>query len=213
MVIQCYWCGKDKEIADKEFKRQIKKGRGKFFCSLSCGGQYRNSIYNPTRPVIDKICPECGKPFKTKDIARQPTFCSRLCASKGSVTELRQQAAIKVGLQNSVNFVHTQQGTLKKREAWKYAQLELTLQSMNKLYEFEFCFDNMQDFIYDLALFTEKLIIEFDSNYHNWSKQQIVDKQKEEFAQSQGWKVIRIATDSNCVIEPDCIAHLFPPAN
>lgn len=76
---------------------------------------------------------------------------------------------------------------------------------MNVAYEFEYLVDK---YIFDLALFDYKIFIEFDSDYHNSTDQQIIDMDKEQTAQRIGWKVIHISTDSNKVIDVSLISSL-----
>lgn len=207
MLVQCYTCDADKEIPDKEFRRQIKNGRTRFFCSRSCACKYGNDVHNRINPIIEKTCPACGSIFQTKSGAKEKTFCCRSCASKGSVNETRREAARVAGFSNIANLI-TMQQILKKREAWKYVNIEELLKQQNADYEFEFCFEERSNYIYDLAVKNLKTIIEFDSSYHNYNKQQ--DEQKDQYAETQGWKLIRIATDSACVIPTDSLEGIFP---
>ncbi len=81
-MIECGYCGKAKVILLAEFKRQKKKGRELFYCSLSCAGRMANG---PRRKsLVGKVCPLCDDVFTTKWGKTGATFCSRSCASRGS---------------------------------------------------------------------------------------------------------------------------------
>jgi len=202
--IECYWCGAVVKKRNAEIKRQIRKGRKFFFCSLSCGANYRNSIRNDKLIEVTKECLYCRKKFKSNTGAKAASYCSRSCASKGSMNEYRRNRQSEGGKANAKNLLDVSI-TLKKREFWKYEQIKKLLDFLGKDYEFEY---RINDNIYNLALFEEKILIEFDGRYHNAIKQKNIDKNKEKVASQSGWEVKRVNTTANSVIPPDCI-HAF----
>jgi very-short-patch-repair endonuclease/YHS domain-containing protein len=188
-IITCRWCGKQAKKPKKEINRWKRMGRNYFFCSLKCSAKYNASLTK--NKVIQKYCPVCGNKFKTNDGAKSATFCSRGCASRGSVTKYRRQKAIESGKKNSSNLISIEE-TLRKREFWKYKSLG---QFLEKQYcgdhEFEFRFPNTK-YICDLALKDDQIIVEFDGREHSFSSQKKIDEERDTFIEKMGWDVVRI---------------------
>jgi very-short-patch-repair endonuclease len=195
--LRCANCGVLFKKPLKEFTRQTKRGRSKFFCSLSCAANKLNEKRKAS--LIIKICPVCNSKFDTLRNRKESTFCSRSCASKGSVTELRREVARRNGLttNNLKNLISTEEA-LKIREDWKYVDLKEFLDKSNRYYSFE---HKVGNYIYDLALFDSRLLVEFDSPYHNGDKQKAIDKLKDLNAISSGWAIKRIPVRSNSKIK------------
>ncbi len=193
--LRCNWCEEQFTKQLKEVTRQRKKGRNVFYCSPSCaakkGNEHRKS------PEIEKKCPFCNSIFKTITNKHEATFCSRSCASAGSVTDYRRYRARQIGLASVENNLISPEEALKKREAWKYVNVKKSLESLNENFEFEY---RMEDYIYDLALLDRKVFIEFDGPDHDGSVQIEKDLLKNEVANKNGWQVQRIVVDSNSVI-------------
>lgn len=178
ITLKCLNCGNffEKELA--EYKRQMKKGNHNFFCNNSCSAKYNNQKLK--KQDIEKICPVCQKKFITKTGVKQKTFCCRSCASKGSVNEKRRQAgkqATKNNFSPETYSIERVQNLLRHRENWKYKKIQEYLDNLDILYEFEYIIEN---YIYDLALIDEKVIIEFDGKEHNIN----YDRPKEEIAKN-----------------------------
>jgi len=194
MNMKCAWCGKDFVLRNAEYNRAIKMGRHYFFCSLSCVARYRN-ISNPCRrrPVI-KTCPVCNKEFGAMTGSKSATFCSRSCASRGSITGKRRRTAKRVGLANArnMNTAEAKAASLRSREWWKYNDLAIVLGAIGESHTFEFPIkvDEHIYYVFDLALHSRKILVEFDGEYHRYSKEQ--DTQKDKIAQEQGWRVLRV---------------------
>ena len=125
--LECGWCGTLFEKEKGEVNRQIRKGRKSFFCSLSCGAKWHNAQRDDLKEEIEKRCPVCKEPFKTMTGAKSSTFCSRSCASKGSMSEERRHAQSLGGKQTSENL-NSPSDTLKKRESWKYIRVRALLE-------------------------------------------------------------------------------------
>lgn len=200
----CPICNKKFNKETAEIKRQLnKRENAEFYCSKTCANigahlKQKNSI-------ITKICPICGKEFKTNNGAKQATFCSRSCASKGSVNENRRNAGKYAAKLNFTKDTHSPdkiQKIMKNRENWKYIELKKFLDFCNKKYEFEYLIDK---FIYDLVLFDEKLIIEFDGPEHTYLNEQ----EKENTAKANGYEMIRIKTKPNIVIQPSVLYSII----
>lgn len=133
--IICVNCGKSHLIDLGEYNYQIRRGRKNFFCSNVCSGQYNNA--RNKKPIIKKICEHCGSEF---DCSTPYTkrFCSRSCASAGSVTERRLEGNRKGGLNcKEGHDAYAIQKLLKVREAWRYTELTALLNSFNIEHEFE----------------------------------------------------------------------------
>jgi len=167
--IICAWCGKQVEKVKSELNRQRAKGRHYFFCSGSCSAFYNNRATGHKVYPIDKVCPVCNKIFTTNTGARSATFCSRSCASKGSVNENRRRAA-KKGRENLIYGIKSIALAMKSREAWKYKELKKFLIYKEINHEFE---EIVENFIRDLVLWDKKLIIEFDGPDHKYRKNSI----------------------------------------
>jgi very-short-patch-repair endonuclease len=185
----CAWCGKDFLRERKDVDRYIRIGRNYFFCSQQCTNRYKGDTWR--KPDVLKVCPVCGDTFLTRQTRKEATFCSRGCASRGSVTEYRRQKARKMGYINIQN-------TLKLTQAQKYKKLSHYLKHKNVAHEFEY---RVKDFIFDLALFDNRTLIEFDGKEHKYdSERKRLDTIKDTQAQSNGWNVIRIPIESNITI-------------
>ena len=198
--LMCSWCNNDFTILTKEYKRQIKKGRMSFFCSLSCAAKKRNAERPDRRVLVEKICPHCKNKFTTLTGSKTSTFCSRSCASAGSVTEKRR--SFQKGMGGMVKNLIPPEKTLLLREGWKYTELKLYLEFHNEPFEFEFRLD---DYIFDLALPDKFIFVEFDGSYHSSKEQSEIDITKDIFAESNGWKVIKKKVQSNTVINPNAL--------
>lgn len=204
--LMCGWCGKSIKVLKGEYTRQVKKGRKFFFCNNSCAAKKINAERPNRRILVKKICPHCKKKFTTRTGCKSATFCSRSCASAGSMTEKRRAAQRKGGKEKIENLIPPEE-TLLLRESWKYKKLKSFLEFCNETFEFEYRLDN---YIYDLAFPKKSIFIEFDGICHNSKEQSETDKKKDLFANKSGWKVIRKKVLSNTVINPDI---LYPILN
>jgi len=142
--VKCTWCGKIIVKQKKEYTRQVKNHgeQVNWFCDRTCSVCYGNAI-RPDRVVdIEKSCEHCGVSFITNTGHHSTMFCSRSCASAGSVTDLRRQSAKKMGIANGkANLLHTIDvisAAMKSREAWKYAELKEYLEVHSVPFEFEY---------------------------------------------------------------------------
>ena len=129
----CALCSKefDKRLID--YTRAFDEGRRDFYCSRKCAGIAINAKRNKWVREIRK-CPVCGKEFETEyskgytgnNVFKKngATFCSRSCASKGSVTEYRSSKARDIAKQN---FIPADINSCKhlnyEKEKWKYVEL------------------------------------------------------------------------------------------
>lgn len=195
----CEWCGESFQKVLAEFKRSERIGR-KHFCSLSCGAKDQNSKIKAKEVV--KICPECKKKFVSTTKKKAATFCSRSCASKGSMNEDRRLAQREAGLRFVDNLISTDE-VLKRREAWKYELLKKALDGRD--HEFEYALENS---VFDLALFDKKILVEFDGPYHKLDSQIERDLEKDAIAARNGFLVIRRTVAQAQVILPETIEGL-----
>lgn len=195
----CCECENEFERSYAEYKRQVNKGRKDFYCGLKCC----NKALNRQRkyPTITKICPICGNSFTTTIKKRQnATFCSRSCASKGSVNDARRLAG-KIASQN--NFIkgdiYRIASILKNREDWRYADIKQFLEQHNEPYEFE---SILQNYIYDLYLPNRNIYIEFDEPYHKY----IDETDKNATVELANCILYRIPIKSGTIIDHSLIA-------
>jgi len=137
--------------------------------------------------------------------AKSTTFCSRSCASKGSMSEERREAQRRGGLEQVGNLISASE-TLRRREAWKYERLGKFLVLMGEDHVFEHPVGN---YVFDLALPDRRTLVEFDGSYHWGPGQQGLDGTKDAVAKEAGWVVVRVETTTNQVIEPDVLYFLF----
>ncbi|EKD89727.1 MAG: hypothetical protein ACD_33C00002G0019 [uncultured bacterium] len=189
-VLHCSNCNESFIKINKEITRRIKKHGNNipFYCSISCAAIKINSVKK--KPLISKIC-KCGKEFKTIDA----TYCCRRCASLYTFSELRRKALLINGKKNHFskdNIQHIASG-LRSREWNKYIEIYYYLKDKNISHIFEYNLPNTR-YIYDLALFDLKLLIEFDEYYHISNTE--VDKNKDLMAIKTGWKIKRIKINS-----------------
>ena len=202
ITVTCNTCGKKFDKERKEINRQMKKGKTNNFCSLSCAAIFNNKRCED----LTKICPICGAIFQTKTGKTEKTYCSRSCASKGSVNNNRREAGKKAAALNFTPDTHNIQSIqkiMKTREAWKYVDIKKFLNFINEPYEFEHILENQ--YIYDLVLFQKKIIIEFDGPDHKY----LDETTKENLAEKHGYKITRIITKPNTIIKPSELYHLF----
>lgn len=95
--------------------------------------------------------------------------------------------------------------TLKHREAWKYIALEAYLVKANRKHEFEF---SLGEYVYDLALFDQKILVEFDEPWHHCPKQQEIDVKKDAYGKTAGFSVIHLNVKPMSVIDPETLIGL-----
>jgi len=132
-------------------------------------------------------------------------FCSRSCASKGSMTRERREAQHQAGLRHTENLL-TAAEVLKRREAWKYTACREVLESSDRDYEFEF---ELCGYVFDLALHDAKVLVEFDGPYHdadNWQRER--DKAKDRVAKDAGFVIVRRTVEPMAVVHPSAIEGL-----
>lgn len=195
--IFCDYCGFETYKEKKEINRKLKNNpQAKFYCSNMCSGYAQGKKIN----IQEKICPYCKQKFKCNiaKIKENRTFCSRECASAGSVTEARRNNPGQK-LQHNTDITAA---SLRSREAWKYEEVKQELISNKLNHQFEYVIENS---IYDLALIDKKILIEFDGPYHEW----INDEVKNELAELYQWKLIRIETIANEIIPFEKIKYLI----
>jgi len=187
-----------------------------FFCSRSCAVEHQNlqkriKTYGEeaVEHGLKKTCEHCGKEY-TEPVTKQKKtrFCSRSCASAGSVTEARREAGRATG---ESNFIHGDveiiAAGLRTREHWRYARLIKCLESLGIPHIFEHPIDS---FVYDLVFLEPKILVEFYGKYHKDLSQQEVDLKKTAHAEKLGFEVIRIVIDDQEPISPSAIKHLLP---
>lgn len=197
----CDYCGFETYKEQKEITRKFKKNpNAKFYCSNMCSGYAQDKALK----IEEKECPLCKTKFKcnTANKKTNRTFCSRECASAGSITEARKEAGRKLGALESSHTPDIAAASLRSREWWKYEEIKQELISRKLNHQFEYVIERS---IYDLALIDMKILIEFDGPYHQW----LDDELKTKLAESYGWKLIRIQTEASQEIAFSKIKYLF----
>lgn len=192
--IICVGCGKTVQKPVGEVIRSRKLGR-RLFCSCSCAATTGNLSKRSVEVV--KTCPVCGVSFKSSTGRRAKSFCSRSCASKGSMNEDRREAQRQAGREKIQNLLSPAE-TLRLRESWKYTALREVLSENGRDFEFEY---ELGEYVFDLALLDTRVVVEFDGDYHRGQQIQ-VDDLKDRAAMDAGFTVVRRAVEVASVISP-----------
>lgn len=166
------------------------------FCKSSCQSEAHTL---PSKR--DARCVKCGVSFvSNKCKGKWSEYCSRSCASAANVTDLRRSEARRTGRETS-NLIPISE-TMKRREKWKYEDVALRLKETP--HEFEFL---LEGFVFDLCLSKDKMLIEFDGNYHRDDYAQAeVDRQKDFVAMRNGFTIVRIPVDAGVVIPAESLS-------
>lgn len=197
--VTCTNCGGSFLKENREINRAVKKGLLQHFCTLNCAAISRNAPIKAQEIVL--TC-ACGVKFHTTTKVKGAKHCSRGCASRYSMNEDRREAQRQSGLTFSRNLIPPSEA-LKLREQWKYVALEAELQG--RPYEFEHA---LGGYVFDLALFDTKVLVEFDGPYHECSDQRGTDSEKDRVAEAAGFLVVRRAVQSATIIAPGTIRDL-----
>lgn len=188
-LIICPQCGSEAQRDNREVNRSRRLGRP-VFCTQKCSANHSNASKKSV--VFTTNCPCCGTSFTTSTHNKAAKFCSRSCASKGSMTEERRAAQRLGGLARLGNL-NTPEETLKLREASKYSALGAELTRREIPHEFEY---RIGEVIFDLALTDRKILVEFDGPHHRGRTQLVHDGAKDDAARLLGWSVLRVTTDT-----------------
>ena len=86
---------------------------------------------------------------------------------------------------------------LRSREGWKYKSIRKLLENYGLPYVFEM---PLNRYIFDLALPSLQLLVEFDGKYHACAAQAREDEEKGLVANKNGWAVVHIRVRQNAVI-------------
>jgi very-short-patch-repair endonuclease len=205
ITLSCHYCNREFQKPLNEYNRRIREGHTRFYCTLSCCWKQLNEERDNICPVVTRRCPYCGNEFTVKATARSKVFCSRSCASAGSVTEYRSLRAREALANNGrahMGDIGKLRTILIKREAYKYTALSEYLRIREIKHQFEFVLGR---WIYDLALVEYNALIEFDGLYHKREVQRKLDKEKDRDAAKNGYKVIRVPFDNGTEIPVDLL--------
>jgi very-short-patch-repair endonuclease len=183
----CFFCRKDFHKPVGEYNRTIREGQDRHFCSGSCAAKEGNAS-RKSKPLV-KVCKYCGKDFNTTTHSKAAKFfCSRGCASSGSMTPHRIKRAVEMGTALP-HDVHTIAASLRSKEGWKYQGVLKHLDDCQVKYFVEHPIGN---YIFDLALPGLKTLVEFDGDYHKYTDQAKTDRKKTAVAWKHGWVVARV---------------------
>ena len=222
----CATCGKPFERYRSEYNamQRVKPGC-KVFCSRRCSALASpRSQVRTEKGEVERICIVCGKVFiakyrksaenKSKWVTEGTYFCSRGCASRGSVTNYRRQRARETGLATLGSKPYQEvlkdaRNCLLKREGYRYKDAEQYLIDHNIPYEFEYI---IEDRIFDLYLPSINTIVEFDEPCHTGVESDAIDLLKDEIAKNHGMKIVRIRIQTKEIISTTLIESLFVDA-
>jgi very-short-patch-repair endonuclease len=118
------------------------------------------------------------------------------------MSDERRAAQAAAGVAHRANLIKPAEA-LRRREAWKYAELELALVGRDYAFEFE-----LEGRVFDLALLDEKVLVEFDGPDHSGEKQHLDDQQKERIAEAAGFIVVRRQVVPSTVIGVETLEGL-----
>lgn len=197
-VVLCSNCGDEFDRYVKEVNRCTRLGRN-MYCSQSCQSKAHTVV-----KFRDEKCIRCDTEFTSNNYkGKWSIYCSRSCASLSSVTEYRREQARQTGLKNKANLL-TVSETMKLREAWKYSEIASELS--DQPHEFEYPLDN---YIFDLVLFSPRLMVEFDAPNHSLDINQIaIDRDKDLVARCNGFEILRIPVEAAKVIPKSVIFNI-----
>jgi very-short-patch-repair endonuclease len=201
--VTCTRCGISFQKKKGEYNRRVRLGRP-MFCGTKCAGATINAAKKSLE--IARNCECCGAAFVTTTHHKKVNvrFCSRGCASRGSMSDSRRAAQAAGGHQTKANLLSPEE-TLRLREAWKYTAVEAKLKEDKRDYQFEY---RIGDFIFDLALLDSKTLVEFDGPNHQYQRDHDIDVKKDAVAKAAGFAVIRRPTGVLVVIDPTSLSDL-----
>lgn len=199
--VVCVRCGSAFNKLLSEFNRRQRLGRP-MYCGAKCAGAAVNEVKKAQE--FERNCELCGQAFTASTHSKKVNqrFCSRSCASKGSMSDERR-AAQSLGGQQSIGNLLTPEETLRRREAWKYVAIDAALREDNREFQFEY---RIGDVIFDLALLDTKVLIEFDGPYHLYQESE--DARKDQIAKDAGFTIQRVPTPVTVVIDPKAVRGL-----
>jgi len=144
---------------------------------------------------------KCETEFETSTHNKAKRHCSRSCASYYSMSPERRKAMSDAGERHKDNLIPVHE-VLKRREGWKYVAVREALGSRPHDFEFE-----LGGFVYDLALFDTKTLVEFDGPEH-CGKVAEHDRIKDALAHKLGWRIERRKVKTAEVIHPETLGDL-----
>lgn len=174
-LVRCRNCGCSVAKSAHEVARAKKLGR-QLYCSLSCVAKWSNR--RKKAPTVVKTCPHCGNSFTSTTKAKAARFCSRSCASAGSMTPYRRDRQRRSGLKHKGNLIGLD-ALLKKREGWKYEKLARKLTRQKRAFEFEF---------------------KLGPYVHEEPGVRATDRKKDRYAKNRGYLVVRVSVLAGCAI-------------
>lgn len=116
----------------------------------------------------------------------------------------RRNAQRLAGFASILNLIPPEE-TLKIREGSKYTEIKTYLIRKRIDHEFEYRID---DAIFDLAITSQRFLVEFDGPHHRSRAQLARDKIKNAIGRSHGWSIVRIVTGTSN-IPADVLSHLI----
>lgn len=157
------------------------------YCSKVCKDRARKEVYGPTHPLwkpkAARICQWCHEVFECKPakvLYGEGKFCSRRCASTNNAF---------------------QQGG--RRSSIEYA-VEHVLIALNEPFEAQ---KPIGPWLVDFYLPQRNLVIECDGRYwHSLPKRQKLDRQKDYWLETRGYKIVRLGEDA---IKANVLASVF----
>ena len=133
VTVECARCLSITHMTEKEIARRKKEGRSLFFCTIECYKSYQDQAKR-CQPIT-KICPYCNSEFPSTTSLKSYMFCSRGCASAGSVTEKRHARAVEIGHRNH-KYIPVELG-MRAREDWKNAEVKAELTRRGVEHQFD----------------------------------------------------------------------------
>jgi len=186
IILTCQFCGQAYQVHECETDRSK-------FCSRECSHKFKATITGTSHPLWKRQlrkCEWCGKEVWVKPAKlHEFRFCSRQC----------------LGAWVSSNCQSPTKPELIVKDA---------LQKLSIPFETEY---RIGKYPCDFVLIQHHIVIEVDGDYwHSLPKRKKLDKIKDAYLQSQGWKVIRLKEMniyhdlSKCLIKISKHIYLLP---
>lgn len=207
MELVCDWCKEPFWRCPAEVRRCVRRGIKTKFCSGSCSARYRNLVRAPRYLHLIIVCGHCGERFNTTTHPRTAwRFCSRSCASAGSVTPHRRRRQREAGRARPPT-IEMLAASLRAREAWKYRAVSDRLVQLGVDHTFEYV---LRRYVYDLALHQQKLLVEFDGPEHRLDHRTVSkDLRKTVAARRRGWRLRRVCVEPNAEIPSEVVDDIL----
>lgn len=194
--LKCIECKQHfKRLASENRRQSIRQA--KIFCSIRCSSSYNGRAKRSACVILR--CGHCEAKFESSTHNKAAkSFCSRSCASAGSVTDYRRRKAVVSGKLRAGNVaIGITANCLRSRESWKYVKVHNLLEAQNIDHQFEQVIGK-KPYIYDLLIPSLRIAVEFDGESHQHTF--AADAKKDAYALKRRWTLLRISVRPASVV-------------